>query len=427
MLHLRALDRTERVKAALLGCWFFVTVATLWLLKSVRVASLLAHLGARETPYVRLVGVGAVAVTVMFYSIAVKRLSRVNIVRAANGAFAAALVVYWLAMRLGGTALGSQRWFVWAIYVLVDVYTVVVIEIFWTYANDVVTQGEANRLYGVVGLGGIIGGMAGGVFVDLFSHDVGQANLLLVAAAMLVVAAALGSVTERVLQPPPRTVIPTARLASALEGVQEVKTSRYLLLIVGMVVAYEFTATLADFSVNVVFENAHLSEPELTKMYGRLGWIASGTAALAQVALVPLLLPSKRVALLVPPLAMLASVTAFVLATVDRGLNYSIQQSTRESLYIPLKDSQKYNAKAFIDMFVDRAAKAAASLVLLVIIALSTELTRPALLLSCLSMLVWIASARRLGRYSRLPPPSAAPAPSQSPPRTPSTRRQARC
>src|SRR5580704_12063080 len=81
MLFVRALDRTERIKAALLSSWFFVTVAALWLLKSVRGASLLAHLGARETPYVRLAGVAGVAVTVMFYSVAVKRLSRVNIVR----------------------------------------------------------------------------------------------------------------------------------------------------------------------------------------------------------------------------------------------------------------------------------------------------------------------------------------------------------
>ena len=130
----------------------------------------------------------------------------------------------------------------------------------------------------------------------------------------------------------------------------------------------------------------------------------------AQLVLVPVLLPSRRVALLVPPVVLFASVvgvvflpviaTAFVMATVDRGLNYSIQQSTRESLYIPLTDPQKYNAKAFIDMFVDRAAKGVASLVLLGIVAASTELARPALLVSCATMLLWIRAARRLGNYS---------------------------
>ena len=49
----KPLERGERVKAALLSSWFFVTVATFWLLKPVRIATLLAHLGARETPYVQ--------------------------------------------------------------------------------------------------------------------------------------------------------------------------------------------------------------------------------------------------------------------------------------------------------------------------------------------------------------------------------------
>ena len=63
--------------------------------------------------------------------------------------------------------------------------------------------------------------------------------------------------------------------------------------------------------------------------------------------------------------------TAMILGVTDRGLNYSIQQSTWESLYVPLEAEQKYKAKAFIDMFVDRAAKAAAALVLVALIAAS--------------------------------------------------------
>src|SRR6185369_3903054 len=146
--------------------------------------------------------------------------------------------------------------------------------------------------------------------------------------------------------PPRKPEAFDGHLESALAGVQEVAKSRYLLLIVGVVVGYELTATLTDFGVNVIFEHAHLGEHQLAKMYGRLGWIASGVAVIAQLVLVPLLLPSKRIALLLPPFALLASVvgvvilpiiaTTIVMASVDRGLNYSVQQSTRESLYVPL-------------------------------------------------------------------------------------------
>ncbi len=66
-LPFAGLDRGERVKAALLSAWFFLATATLWMLKSSRVSQLLVHLGARETPRVRLAGMIAVAFAVVVY------------------------------------------------------------------------------------------------------------------------------------------------------------------------------------------------------------------------------------------------------------------------------------------------------------------------------------------------------------------------
>ncbi|MEO8701469.1 MAG: hypothetical protein ABI867_15590 [Kofleriaceae bacterium] len=56
---------------------------------------MLAHLGAVETPYVRLAGVATVAVVVVFYSWIVNRLSRLALVRGANVVFAVLLVAFW--------------------------------------------------------------------------------------------------------------------------------------------------------------------------------------------------------------------------------------------------------------------------------------------------------------------------------------------
>ena len=417
----RSLSRGERLKATLLSAWFFLTVATLWMLKSVRVTALLVHLGARETPYVRLAGVAAVGTAVLAYSIATSRLSRVALVRAICAAFAVALLAAWLAVKIFGDELASQRSFVWATYVLVDVYAVVMVQTFWTYTNDVVTADEANRLYGIIGLGGILGGAFGGVVVDFCARSIAADDFMLVACGVVIACAGLATITERVLHPPPRKteMDVSGNLGSALAGVQEVAKSRYLLLIVGVVVGYELTATLTDFGVNVIFERAHLGEHELAQLYGRLGWIASCVGIVAQLVLVPLLLPSKRIALLLPPFALLASVvgvvilpvlaTTILMASVDRGLNYSLQQSTRESLYVPLDDTQKYKAKAFIDMFVDHAAKAVASMLLLVLIAFDATLRIP-LVMSMVSMVAWIVFAKRLGHYAgrSVPEPHAA-------------------
>jgi hypothetical protein len=53
-------------------------IATLWVLKPIRNASLLAHLGASELPHVRLATVVAVGLVVAAYSRVVDRLTRVN-------------------------------------------------------------------------------------------------------------------------------------------------------------------------------------------------------------------------------------------------------------------------------------------------------------------------------------------------------------
>ena len=71
------------------------------------------------------------------------------------------LFLFWLGLRLGGEALGAQRWFVWAVFILVDIYSTVMVAIFWTYANDVVSRTEADKLYGPIGVGGILGGVVG--------------------------------------------------------------------------------------------------------------------------------------------------------------------------------------------------------------------------------------------------------------------------
>jgi ATP:ADP antiporter, AAA family len=410
-----ALRRAERLKVALLSSWFFFSIAAMWLLKPVRTASLLTHLGATELPYLRFGAVVVVGVVVLAYSRVVNRYSRLDVVRGSAVLFALVLAAFWTALHLGGAALGGQRWFVWAVFIMVDVYSTVMVTVFWTYTNDVVSRDEADRLYGPIGVGGILGGVAGGLLVDALVERVGPVDLLLVCAALVLIGGGIGWVTERVLHPPARSVArePDAnaagsRRADALEGAREVLKNRYLLCIVAMVVFYEFAAAVTDFAINVVFQRSLEGEVAIAQMYGRLGWIVSGTALLSQLVLVPLLLPLKRVALLVPPVVMIAATVglavfpvvtiAIVLAASDRGLNYSLQQVTKESLYVPLTDAQKYKAKAFIDVFVDRAGKALSSVVLLAVIAFRGVSVGACLIVALVSLGVWAVAANALGK-----------------------------
>jgi AAA family ATP:ADP antiporter len=406
----RALTHGEQQKTALLSFLFFLTIATLWVLKPIRSASLLAHLGAAELPYVRLGTVVVIGLVVALYSRAVDRVSRIAVATGACLLFAFILVGFWLALQLGGQSIGAQRWFVWSVFILVDIYSTVMVGIFWTYTNDIVSASEADRLYGPIGIGGTVGGIAGGAAVDSLVRLAGPVNLLLLSAALCVASAAVLWTAERVLHPAPRVVRRQRShgISSALQGWREVRGSRYLLLIVGIVVTYEFAAAMTDFVVNVVFERAYENEEVLAQMFGRLGWIVSTTAFVSQLVIVPLALPRKRLALLLPPLAMGAAtfglaavpvaVMAIVLSAADRGLNYSLEQATKETLYVPLNDAQKYKGKAAIDMFMDRLGKAVSAIALIIVLA-TAGISIPLLLaLALAAIAAWLVCADRLGR-----------------------------
>lgn len=406
---LHSVTREQRRKAAMLAGWFFVTITTLWLLKPIRQASLLAHLGAAELPYVRFGAVVAVAVVVMVYARLLDRLTRIKVARGASLVFATVFLAVWIALRAGGEALGAQRWFVWLLFILVDIYSTVMVGIFWTYTNDVCTPDEGDKLYGPIGLGGIVGGITGGALVDALVRWIGQVDMLLLCVSLMLISAALVTASESLLHPRPRPANEERRslLGSAFEGAHLVFASRYLLLIVGIVVAYEFAAAMTDFVVNVVFARAYTDQAVLAKMFGRLGWIVSGIALVAQLVIVPALLPRKRISLLSSPLAMCVATVgltfmpgvamAIVLSASDRGLNYSLQQATKETLYIPLTDAERYKAKAFIDMLVDRAGKALSSIALMIVIAVSGVSLTASLAIAFAALVIWTICAALLG------------------------------
>jgi AAA family ATP:ADP antiporter len=136
-----------------------------------------------------------------------------------------------------------------------------------------------------------------------------------------------------------------------------------------------------------------------------------------QVAVTPLVLTRAGVGagLLVLPGAALAAEALFAaaprlwtgsaLSIADNALHYSIQQSSREALYVPLGRAEKLDAKAVIDVFVQRLAKVVAVGVSLV---LTLALAGPAGLRwlavpTAVVLALWIACARYAGReYRRL-------------------------
>lgn len=97
---------------------------------------------------------------------------------------------------------------------------------------------------------------------------------------------------------------------------------------------------------------------------------------------------------IVPSLAFVTLMSAS-----DNSFNYSINQSAKEALYTPTTREQKYRAKAFIDMFVQRVSKVLAVVLNLVVAAyVGMENVRWLSLVCLLILFFWIAIVRYAGR-----------------------------
>ncbi|MDX1578739.1 MAG: Npt1/Npt2 family nucleotide transporter, partial [Gemmatimonadota bacterium] len=196
---------------------------------------------------------------------------------------------------------------------------------------------------------------------------------------------------------------------AALEGARLVFGSRYLLGIAGLLGFYELVSNIVDFQLAVIVEREVAGALERDAFFGMVGQITGIASIAAQLFLTTYVLNrfGVKTALLFLPVVVLGGSIGFLVVPSlffaafmrvgDNALNYSINQSAREALYTPTSQDAKYKAKAFIDMFVQRAAKVVAVGLNLGLTAVAAVAVRWLSLLSAAAIAGWIVVIRYLG------------------------------
>jgi hypothetical protein len=166
-----------------------------------------------------------------------------------------------------------------------------------------------------------------------------------------------------------------------------VRQSRYLTLIAAVVMLTGIVSTFIDWQSKTIIytasQNAQANLANQTNLTSFFGFFNSGLLAFAF--LFQLVLTSRfierfgiRLGLMIYPAVLLAMSLgiavrpdllwlALGIKGSDKALSYSLNQSARELLYIPVVPELKYRAKIFIDMFLNRFSKAVGGLVLIVL------------------------------------------------------------
>jgi AAA family ATP:ADP antiporter len=366
--------------AWLLFLAFFLVVTFQYVVKTLRQSTFIDSLGATSLPWVYLLVALCSYPLLRVYVYGADRVARHRLIAATCSLVLASLVGFWWLYRYDWT------WVPVAFYVWASIAFVMVVSQFWSFANHVLDPRQAKRLFGLIGAGGLLGGIAGGQVARLTTRFVGTHDALLVAALMLLgVVFAIHAVHR--MHPGERDARGGAtglgKLSRAQGGFALLRDSRHLRLIATVLVLGVVVAQIIDLQFNWAVEQATSGLQQRTAFFGNFFSVIGIAAFAFQLAftsrihrrlgvgfamhVLPVTLALGTAGLILtagfaPELIIAA---ALVLTVGERGIRYSLDQATRELLFLPVPSEQRLRAKAFIDVFLQRSAKGLAALLLL--------------------------------------------------------------
>jgi AAA family ATP:ADP antiporter len=363
--------RGELRAGMLLFSFLFLTIGVFQILKPLKNGLFVEHYGAELELYAKLANIVVALAGVAVLSHLFRRVERQNLIAGIGLFFAMSFALLSFLLRR------PEHVSVWSFYLLGDLLSTMMVAAFWAYLTDIADLDQAKRLFGPIGTGGVLGGWAGSAVPKTLLDNVGSSGLLLLCAAIMGVVAWLIYAAERRVG---RSSVfrkqearhdrpaPLGGGRDAIEGAGLVFSSKYLLAIAGMMAFYEITSQVLDFQFKLAsqtFPDAEQTQAFLADVYFYANLLSVAVQFLAVSFVLRFL--GLTTALLILPVALIGGAGGFMLAPslwtvslmviLDNGLNYSMQQTARESLFTPLSREAKYKARAFINMLVQRLAK----------------------------------------------------------------------
>ncbi len=314
----------------------------------------------------------AMLVAVPIYSALVSRVPRRRAVPWVYRFFVLHLVVFWALVR-GEVA---PVWVARVFFVWVSVYNLFVVSVFWSLLADLFTSGQGKRLFGFVAAGGTAGALLGSTTVAWLAGRLGVANLVLLSALFLELAARSAAGLARWARRTPAAAGEARETAprreegalggSAWAGFASVVRSPYLLGVAVQMLLFSLGSTFLYFnlarSVAVAFPDAAARAALFAKVDLAVSLLALGTQSLATGRFVAAFglggalasVPALTAAGFGISAALPGVWTLGVFQTVRRALHFAVDRPAREVLFtvVPLED--KYKAKSFVDTFVYR-------------------------------------------------------------------------
>ena len=405
----------ETATVLLLMVNIFLLLASYYLLKTIREPLILAGEGggADVKSYSAAAIAGLLIILVPIYSALANRVSRVKLINGVTLFFIACLVVFF-ALNRAGVPVGVP-FFIW-----VGIFNLMIIAQIWAFANDVYTVDQGKRLFAIVGFGASLGAIAGSFFTGKLVERMGPYPFMVVAAVLLGLSMVITNIVhqkEKHAESKEKAESDEKDIGAGEKrsGFSLVFSDKYLLMIAALMMILNLVNTTGEYILGETVSKIAAKEggdPEkmIGAFYGNYFTWVNIVSAVVQAFLVSRIIKyvGVRGALLVLPIVALAGYTTLAFVPVlgliktakiaENSLDYSLQNTTRNALYLPTSRAVKYKAKQANDTFFVRFGDVlSAGLVFAGLHWLGFE-PRNFALVNAVLVLVWLVIAFALGR-----------------------------
>ncbi len=301
------------------------------------------------------------------YGAAVSRIRLKNLVPTVYGFFALTFVAFYLVSRALTTTVIIDK----AFYVWVSVFSLFPVSVFWSLMADVYSREQSKRLFGVITTGASLGAMVGPSIPLLFSDLLGTYNLMLVAAAVLLLTVPmifyierlkvtqLGNAAASGFAEPERSLggNPLAGFKLLLSNPMLIGIALFLFCYtgIGSFIYFELKNLMADYSRaerTEYWAMIDLATNTLTIVGGLFvtSRLATRLGLGLTLALIPLIVMMGLLSVAMVP----ALTIVIILQVFRRGGNYAITRPAREMLFTYVDQETRFKAKQIIDVVVYR-------------------------------------------------------------------------
>jgi AAA family ATP:ADP antiporter len=363
----------EGLSCLLLTANATILMACYYLLKVVREPLILAYGGAEYKSYATalqaLVLMAVVPIFTMFYHKYSQSEDRSTIINRVLLFFASNLLIFILLDFLNFN-IGM------AFYVWLGIFSVMVVAQFWAFAADSYNVRVGQRLFGILAVGSTLGALIGSKLAGPIYPYVGVTGVMIISTFLILLSLFLTMKTPNAIPLMAANTEPSTSEHQPnqwLDGFAVIFQSKYLMLIAlfmcmsifinstGEYIIFDF---LYDESVNL-FSNDQLEQREIYQAQFTSNYYALITlfSFLIQLFIVSRLINAIGVkgSILVLPVIMMVSYTLMLffpvfgivryLMIAENSANYSIQNTTRHALFLPVPRKLKYLGKTTIDTF----------------------------------------------------------------------------